>query len=182
MVGAGLSVNFDWKPFIAATDALKRPALDRAVALALVDTAKAANVKAASAIAKHTGLRTARVKKNLHYDRVPVGQYHVHMRASTRLIPLIEFGARQTKQGVRASKPWGRAQVFKSTFLATMPGGHRGVFRRVGRKRLPIQEMMGSSIHGSYAQPNVRAAVEATIRQRLPGLLGRRIRQQRRRG
>lgn len=182
MAGASLTVSFDWKPFIKVTDALKRPALDRAVALTLVDTAKAANTKAASAIAKHTGLRVARVKQNLFYDNVRVGQYQVNLRASTRLIPLIEFGARQTSQGVRAAKPWGRSQVFKSTFIATMPGGHRGVFRRVGKRRLPIVEMMGSSIHGSFAQPNVRKIVTTTIKQRLPVLLARRVKSQMRRG
>jgi hypothetical protein len=182
MAVSGLAVKFDWRPFIQATDALKRPALDRAVALALVDTAKAANIKAASAIAKHTGLRTARVKPELSYDRVNVGQWRTHLRSKTRLIPLIEFKARETGQGVRAAKPWGRVQVFRSTFIATMRSGHRGVYRRVGRPRLPIEEMMGSSIHGSYAQPAVRTVVTDTIRKRMPGLLARRIRAQRRRG
>jgi Prophage minor tail protein Z (GPZ) len=178
MPGASLTVSFDWKPFIAATNALKRPGLDRAVALTLVDTAKAANSKAASAIAKHTGLRVARVKQNLFYDKVRVGEYQVHLRATTRLIPLIEFGARPNRQGVRASKPWGRAQTFQSAFIATMPSGHRGVFRRVGKKRLPIKEMMGSSIHGSFAQPYVREIVTRTVKERLPILLARRVKQQ----
>jgi Prophage minor tail protein Z (GPZ) len=181
---SSLSIHFDWKPLVSALDALKRPALDRAVALALVDSAKAANVKAASSIARWTGLKTARIKKSLTHDRVRVGDYKVNLRSSRKLIPLIDFRTSQTARGVRAAKPYGKAQVFKGTFIATMPGGgHRGVFRRVGKKRLPIQEMMGPSIHGSYAQPDVRAAVTATVKQRLPRLLARRIRaEQRRRG
>lgn len=182
MPGASLTVQFDWKPFEKAIAQLSRPQLDRAVALALVDTAKAANSKAGSAIAKHTGLRAGRVKQNLFYDKVHVGQYQTHLRSTTRPIPLIEFGARQTRQGVRAAKPWGRSQVFKSAFIATMPSGHRGVFRRRTKRRLPIKEMMGPSIHGSYAQPSVRAVTTTAIKTRLPVLLARRIKSQIRRG
>lgn len=180
MATAGLTMHFDWKPFIAATNALKRPALDRAVALALVDTAKSANAKAATAIAKHTALKSARVKQGLSYDRVSVGQYHVNLRASRKLVPLIDFRARQTGGGVRASKPWGKTQVFRATFIATMRSGHRGVYRRVGKKRLPIVEMMGSSIHGSFQQANPAKAIVKTVKERLPKALARRVRQQRR--
>jgi hypothetical protein len=95
----------------------------------------------------------------------------------------MQFGARQAAAGVRAAKPWGTAQVFKSTFIATMPKtGRRGVFRRVGTRSLPIVEMMGPSIHSTFAQPSVRAVVAATIKTRLPISLARRIKAEHRRG
>jgi hypothetical protein len=181
MAKPGISISIDWSHFLERCHGLRRPALDRPVALALVDTAKAANVKAASSIARHTGLRSATVKQRLFYDRVNIGDYQTYLRSSRRLIPLMQFGARQTNPGVRAARPWGKPQVFKSTFIATMPSGHRGVFRRSGSRSLPIKEMMGPSIHGTFAQPSVQATVRATIRQRLPVLLARRIKSEQRR-
>ena len=44
--------------------------------------------------------------------------------------------ASQNSTGVRV----GRRQ-FDHAFLATMPNGHQGVFRRRGKARLPIQEV-----------------------------------------
>src|SRR5262245_2758929 len=146
MAVSGLTVSFDWRPFIREIRGLTRPALDRPVALALADTAKAANSRAARAIASHTGLKRQFIEQRLYYDKIAVGQYEALLRSSRKLIPLIRFGARETARGVRAAKPYGRSQVFASTFIATA-GGHVGVWRRVGKPRLPIQEMMGPSVH-----------------------------------
>jgi hypothetical protein len=181
MAKQGIRISFDWSHMLDRLHGLQRPALDRAVALALVDTAKSANVRAASAIAKHTGLKVAKVKPLLFYDPVRVGEYETFLRSSRKRIPLIDFGARQMNPGARAAKPWGRAQVFQSTFIATMRSGHRGVFRRRGTSRLPIREMMGPSIHSTFAQPDVQSLVGAAIRERLPVLLARRIKAEQRR-
>jgi hypothetical protein len=178
----GLSISFDWTHFLDRLHGLVPPKLDQAVALALVDTAKSATAKAASSIAKRTGLRVASVKSKIFYDRVNVGVYETFLRSSRKLIPLIDYGGRQTAIGVRAAKPWGRAQVFKTAFIATMPKtGYRGVFRRSGDARLPIKQMWGPGIYHSFAQPDVRAVVTATIKTRLPIALARRIKAQQRR-
>jgi hypothetical protein len=177
----GMSISFDWSLFLDRIHGLRPPQLDQAVALGLVDTAKSATAKAASVIARRTGLRVSRVKPAISYDKVNIGDYQTFLRSSRRLIPLIEYGGKQTGAGVRAAKPWGKPQVFRSTFIATMPGGHRGVFRRVGKPRLPIKEMMGPGIYHTFAQPDVQAAVIATIKQRLPSAIARRIKAQQRR-
>jgi minor tail protein Z (GPZ) len=181
MAKPGMSISFDWSLFLDRLHGLKPPRLDQAVALGLVDTAKSAVTKAASVIAKRTALRSARVKQAISYDKVNVGDYQTFIRSSRRLIPLIDYSGKQTSAGVRAAKPWGKPQVFRSTFIATMPGAHRGVFRRVGKARLPIKEMMGPGIYHSFAQPDVQAAVTATIKQRLPVAIARRIKAQLRR-
>jgi minor tail protein Z (GPZ) len=181
MAGSAMEISFNWTAFDQQLAALKRPGLDRAVALALVDTAKSATAKAASAIGRHTGLRSARIKSNLYYDRVNVGDYETYLRSSRKLIPLIDYGGRQTGAGARAAKPWGRAQVFPGTFIRTMPGGHRGIFRRTGTARLPIKEMWGPGIWHTFRQPDVANTVAGTIRQRLPISLARRIKSEMRR-
>jgi hypothetical protein len=177
----GISLEIDWTGYLDAIGKLRPPALDRPVALALVDTAKAANIKAASAIAKHTGLKSAIIKPRLFYDRVNVGTYYTHVRSSRKTWRMIDFNAQQNAIGVRAAKPWGKAQTFKSAFI-TVAGSHRGVFRRVGKARLPIKELYGPSVHSTFKQPSVVALVKQTIKQRLPVLLARRVNAEIRRG
>src|SRR5574343_246122 len=60
--------------------------------------------------------------------------------ASGRPLQLIGFSARQTKTGVSVSVKRGARKVVKSALIARMQSGHIGVFRRQGRKRLPIDE------------------------------------------
>jgi len=63
-------------------------------------------------------------------------------------IPLSRFGAKQTQAGTsyKISPSDGR-KTAKGAFLATMPSGHRGVFKRKGTKRLPLsQELRGPSV------------------------------------
>jgi hypothetical protein len=176
----GIELSLNWEPFLDVISGLRPPKLARTVALALVDTAKAANSAAARQIAKHTGLRVSDVRPKLFYDRVAIGQYQTFVRSSRKRWPLIDFKATQNKTGVRAAKPWGKAQVFKSAFIA-QAGGHRGVFRRVGRDRFPIKEMWGPSVHSTFKQPATVAVVKQTIRLRLPVLLTRRIKAEMRR-
>ena len=42
---------------------------------------------------------------------------------------------KQTKIGAKAGK-----HMFKGAFIATMKGGHKGIFTRIGKKSLPIEE------------------------------------------
>ena len=52
-------------------------------------------------------------------------------------IDVIYLGnARQTNSGVRVG-----SRFYPKAFVAMMPTGHIGVFRRVGKSRLPIQEV-----------------------------------------
>jgi hypothetical protein len=170
----GIKMEVDWTGFLDTIATLRPPALDRPVALALVDTAKAANIRAARVISKHIALRVGDVKPNLSYDRVNVGTYHTFLRASRKHWRLIDFAAVQTPNGVRASKPWGKAQVFRGTFIASV-GGRKGVFRRVGKSRLPIKEQFGPTTISTFKHPPVAAVIKAAIKERLPVLLARRI-------
>jgi hypothetical protein len=173
MAAAGITVSAE--AYLARLTALQRPKLDKAVALALVDTAKSAISKGASLIARRTGLKTGTVKQRIYYDPVRVGAYQVVVRSSRRPIPLIEFASvRQTGAGVRTGA-WGRSQVISSAFIATMPSGHRGVYRRRGPARLPIRQLWGPTIFGTFATPEVQSVIAATMRDRLQKALTRRI-------
>ena len=57
-----------------------------------------------------------------------------------------DYPHRQTKRGVSAAINRGSRSLIRSAFIATMPSGHKGVFIRRGRKRLPIVEVMASRV------------------------------------
>lgn len=168
----GITVHAE--AFVNSLSGLQPPKLDQAVALALVDTAKSAIVKAASVIARRTGLRSGTVKERIFYDRVAVGDYEVTVKSSKRPIPLIEFPVRQTGSGV-STRAWGKGQTIRGAFIATMRNGHTGVFRRVGRARLPIKELWGPTIGGTFAVPEVQGVIGDTMRARLQKALARRM-------
>lgn len=170
-----LSVTMDTAAFEAALATLARPRLDRPVALALADTAKNARVKAASLIAKRTGLKSAVVRPRILADFVPVGAYVTHVRASRKPIELIDFrSTRQNSVGI-STRAWGRPVTIRGGFIATMPTGHRGAYIRTSRSRLPITKLWGPTIAGTFQTPEVAAVIKATIRVRLAFNLARRI-------
>ncbi|SMG65602.1 prophage LambdaW5, minor tail protein Z_ [methanotrophic bacterial endosymbiont of Bathymodiolus sp.] len=71
-----------------------------------------------------------RAKGSNPYAGVAIGKASGVIKAS-------ELGSpRQNKQGTCVGK-----RQFDRSFMATMPSGHRGVFRRKGKSRLPIQEV-----------------------------------------
>ena len=59
-------------------------------------------------------------------------------------VPLVAYPHRQTKRGVSVEVNRGKRTLLKGAFVATLRSGHEGVFRRVGKARLPIQELLGS--------------------------------------
>lgn len=173
---------FDATVFLGNLEALAPPKSDPAVALALVDTAKASITKAAQLIAKRTGLKSGTVKARLSYDSVRVGDYQATIRSSRKPIPLFDFpGTAQTGAGVR-TRAWGKSQVIRSAFIANMRSGHRGAFRRRSRRRLPIKELWGPTIYGTFATPEVQGLIRSTMQDRLRTALLRRLAAAQRRG
>lgn len=59
-------------------------------------------------------------------------------------VPLVAYPARQTRKGVSVEVNRGKRTLLKGSFIATMASGHKGVFRRTGKARLPIHELLGS--------------------------------------
>jgi hypothetical protein len=63
---------------------------------------------------------------------------------SGKPVSLTAYPHRQTKRGVVVEVNRGKRTLIKGAFLATMPSGHKGVWRREGTSRLPIKELLGS--------------------------------------
>ena len=64
-------------------------------------------------------------------------------------LPLYKFNVTPKKPGtgkqVTASVMKNGGTTFEDAFVAEMKSGHMGVFERSGRKRLPVEEIMGLS-------------------------------------
>jgi hypothetical protein len=117
-----------------------------AIARALNRSATSANVVMVRGVAQDLGLRQADVKPFIAIRSATPGDLRAQIIASGARIPLIKFNARDRRgRGVTARLPGG-AGIYPHAFIATMRSGHRGVFTRRGRPRLPIVELFGPSI------------------------------------
>jgi hypothetical protein len=120
------------------------------------------------------------------------GDFTVALVCSGKRIPLVEFSARWSKKnGVTFNLPGSKARGrLPSAFIATLPGGHRGVFQRrpnaVHKRRpdgqrtqLPIVEEFGPSmphVFAKYRPLGEQVALEAVnlnLRKEITRLLNR---------
>jgi len=131
----------------AAVERLKAK-MPQAIARALKRTGVSARLAMSTAIVEDTGLPAKRVK-----DEIKIAQSAgaVQLQIAGRRLPLVDFKAK----GPEPSRGRGRGVSWKlrggrgrdpHAFIATMPSGHRGVFRRRGTSRLTISELFGPSL------------------------------------
>jgi hypothetical protein len=108
-------------------------------------------------IARDTGLKVGDVKDALPIREASLARAQASFGAGLKRIPLIYFKAK----GPEPSRGKGRGVSYALTgsrnripdaFLATMTSGHRGVFKRTGPTRLPIQELYGPSLGHVFAK------------------------------
>jgi|SRR5581483_9990065 len=117
-----------------------------AVSRALNRTMVSIRRKVIRALAQEVSIRQADVAPATTLLRSTARGMTAVIRVSGRRIPLVAFGARQTAAGVTYRLSAGGRGLVPGSFLATMASGHRGVFRRKGRTRLPILELFGPSL------------------------------------
>lgn len=121
------------------------------------------------------------VREQVNANRVGGRDAEVVLKKSRR-ISLREFGARQNKTGVsyRISKTQGRKTVagaFQGPRPGVMKSSWKGnVFKRVGKKRLPIRKLRGVSPWGSFVKRNRIKPVGAQIQAELRKQLNERVR------
>lgn len=144
------SIRFDHTP-AAGLGALVASRLAAATARALNRTAASEATAMARAVSADMGLKVTAVKAAIVIEKAAPNQFVARVVAKGKGVPLIEFGARGPEpsrgrgRGVTAKVGSGRA-VFSHAFIGTMASGHRGVFQRRTRQRLPIRELFGPSI------------------------------------
>lgn len=104
------------------------------------------------AVSDDTGIAAKNVKREIVLDKATRTNPVVALSIAGRRIPLIAFRARGPEpsrgkgRGVSYRLP-GSAGRIPNAFIATVgTGAHRGVFKRRGKKRLPIMELRGPSL------------------------------------
>jgi hypothetical protein len=168
---------------------IRREVVNKATVRALNKTGAIARTAASREI-RQAGYNIAAraIKDNVELKRARPGELRVTVRAAGRPVPLIAFGARQTRAGVSVKVKEGR-KLIKGAFIATMPTGHKGVFTRVGNRHkrvrrdgraswsgLPIREMYGPSVPAAFRNQVVQDALRRVARARFPAIFEHELR------
>lgn len=131
------------KGVIAALDGIKNGepiVLSRAIN----KVAKPAESLLVKDAAKQTGISQKLIRqKNIRLRRASYRILSASIKVFGRGIPVIKLKARQTRKGVTFKGPNGR-ELIPGAFIAKMPSGHEGVFkRRAGGTRRELRERQG---------------------------------------
>lgn len=119
-------------------------ALNRAVA--------ASRTVARRRIASASGLKQKIIARRFQVDRATPDRLSARLLATAgRPIPLIAYvGSQGFRSGLGvADRPYPLSDfqpVSSGAFFAQLRSGHRGIFTRITRRRLPIEEEMGPTI------------------------------------
>ena len=182
------SVKVDITRALAKFGNVRKEVMDKAVPRALNKVAAEVKTESSRGI-RNAGynLKVGTIKKQIDIRRATRGNLRAVVRATGRPIPLINYGARQTKAGVSVKVKNGR-KIIKHAFIAAMPTGHKGVFVRVGAGHkktvkngkvvwsgLPIKQLFGPSIPSAFSNEVVQAALRRKIKDRFPLLLNHEI-------
>lgn len=162
-----VTVDVDPAPVLAILEALGRPQFQEVAALALNDTAKNAQVQAASQVAPLIGLPSRDVKESLTIESARPEHLEAAVVARGRPIPMIKFRPRENRQQGVSVRIGGKVEVYRHAFIATVRHGHVGVFERLGKARLPIRELYGPSVPGMMARSDVLPKIQQLLADRL---------------
>lgn len=136
------------------------------------------------------------IRKNLRLSKAigekPVAQIIASSKKEDR-IPIYELRPRPrtVSRGKRPRGPgvsWGpQGRLIPGSFVAQMPSGHIGVFKRFGYKRLirgrqdegkmqPIEERFGPSVAKIFTQKKIKNTVMAYLKTKVPDEIARAFR------
>lgn len=118
------------------------------------------------------GLMVTVVRKAINIRRATFRFLSATIGLARRRIPLMKLAPtpktpeadlqRKTRRGVSYRRPRGGRGRIAEAFVAEMPSGHTGVFKRIGEGRLPIVELRGPSVAEVFeASDTIAARVEA---------------------
>jgi hypothetical protein len=160
-----------------------RKSLPKEISAAINATAKKTRLDMGRKIRSEINVKKEPVEKVIKLVRQSTAgslSAQVNLAKSARL-PLREFGARQNKSGVsyKISKKGGRATVqgaFQGPKPGVMKASWRGrVFKRVGKERLPIVQLMGPSPWGVFTKKKMTPDQLKEIETELAKQIERRI-------
>lgn len=161
-MAAALALHFDPGPFERALRELGRRG-PIAMARALNRTASSERTAMARAVAADMGLQVASARNAITVERASAQRLAARVVARGRRLPLIDFKARgpspsRGRSGGVTYVMQGQRKRLSQAFITTVTRagerghhqGHRGVFIRLGRRRLPIKQLYGVSVARSF--------------------------------
>lgn len=144
-----VDINVKWdRSQIAALEAGQfKAALRRALRKAFATALRDMRSEASKRVRSRKRIKSSYVRRAFTLRR-PRGSDIAGMEAALDVsgepVPLVAYPHRQTKKGVSVEVNRGKRTLIPGAFPATMGSGHKGVFRRRGTARLPIEELRGS--------------------------------------
>lgn len=117
----------------------------RATVRALNRTGTEIRTRAVRMLQARTGYQQKLIRTKFTIIRANAATLTARVSVRSKAIPLIKLPARQTPAGVVVNAGSRRIHL-PSAFIATMPTGHRGIYQRKKRRRLPIREMYGPNL------------------------------------
>lgn len=155
------------------------PAITRAAMKAGSTALRDMRAEAAKRVRRRKRIKAGLVRKELVMRRprraeLDGADWTLAVRA--KRVPLTGYPARQTKKGVSVEVNRGKRTLIAHAFVATLKSGHKGVFVREGKARLPIRELFGSRVvdallhkgEADAVQARGRASFAATFARLLP--------------
>ena len=155
-----ISVTADIRQVERMLTRLERTVVPKATVRALNKTGITVRKEGSQAIRKDRKLKARDVKKRLVIFRANRHKMSVIISGSGKAVPLGAYPARQVKRGVRVNVK-GTRKLVKGAFIATMRSGHKGVFKRRGPKRLPVDELYSTTVADAMKNPRVRSAMHS---------------------
>jgi len=153
---SGLALKYSKKAFKAMKNDVHSHSakLKRAGSRALNKTATTGRKISVKEVRNEINIKAGAARKQIGIRRARPLNLKSVLLVKYKPIPLAAYaGVRQTKKGVSVqmmkSKP---RKLFKGAFIATMPSGHKGVFLRKGKGRLPIQELYGPNVQSVFVE------------------------------
>ena len=157
-------VRFDDKALRRVESAVRGipNAMNRIVPPALNRTASWLRTRDAREVARQLGSQVGQARRQIKIEKASGAKWLARVLILDAIIPLIVLKPKQTARGVQYQiKGSGRTHTRRGAFIARMPSGHRGVFKRETRKRLPIAEQairLHRALDASFLPPLTRDA------------------------
>lgn len=151
------------------------PAKDRAVARGINKTQNQTTTHAGREIRKRERSLTARTVNNqLYKQRATPKRLFAVIRARGKPIPLKHFKGTRVVKGRGKRRGYVTVQVIPGE-KKRVQGGFQGpndhIFRRQGRKRLPIKKLYGPSVPSAFVKSSIERAMRTKAQQVGPRLI-----------
>lgn len=164
-----INVKADVQKVMAMLNDTQRNIVPKAASRAINKTLTTVTAEAARQIKQDigSGISIGFIKSNLEKKQANFNSLYASVTAKGKRLPVIEIDphAKQTAAGV-SYKTRGETHEIPHAFLADMKSGHKGVFTRKDKSRLPISEKYGPSLPKVFTNNAIMTALVNVANQR----------------